>query len=62
MRILIKPDAAEVADGKYWQEILQCSRATLLRGEREGKLVPTGPKRHKLYTKTAIYKWLGVTQ
>jgi hypothetical protein len=60
MKIVIPADAATVANGTYWQQILSCSRATLLRGEREGKLVPTGTKRHKLYTKAAIYKWLGV--
>jgi hypothetical protein len=60
MTIIIPPNAAEVATGQYWQDILQCSRATLLRGERSGKLTATGTKRHKLYTKAAIYRWLGV--
>ena len=60
MKIIIPPDAAEVATGQYWQTVLQCRRATLLRAERQGKLVPTGTKRHKLYSKAAIYRWLGV--
>jgi hypothetical protein len=60
MTIIIPADVAAVATGEYWQTVLSCSRATLLRAERQGKLIPTGTPRHKLYTKAAIYRWLGV--
>jgi hypothetical protein len=62
MTIVIPADAAAVATGQYWQTILQCSRATLLRAERNDKLTATGSKRHKLYSKAAIYRWLEITE
>jgi hypothetical protein len=62
MKIIIPADAAEVANAAYWRELLQCSRPTMWRGEKQGRLIPTGTKRRKLYTKKAILAWLNITE
>lgn len=62
MKILIPNDCPEVATKEWWRQTLDYSHQTLWRAEKQGKLIPTGPKRHKLYTKKAIMKWLEIAE
>ena len=61
MVILIPDNCPAVASAAYWREVLNCSRSTLERAERSGALVPTGSNAHKLYSKSAIFRWLHIT-
>ena len=61
MVIRIPDDCPAVASAAYWRKVLDCSRSTLERAEKRGALVPTGSKAHKLYSKSAIYRWLRIT-
>ena len=53
-------DLPAIATAKYWCEALGCCRLTLTRAELAGKLKPTGPPAHKLYSKTAILAFLNI--
>jgi hypothetical protein len=64
MQLLIKKldEWPDVARAKVWRELIGCSPITMRRAERAGALIPSGTQGHKLYTKTAILRWIGVQE
>jgi hypothetical protein len=64
MQILIPNLKAwpDVANPAVWCELIDCSLLTMRRAEKSGVLVPAGTKAHKLYTKSAILRWLGIPE